>query len=113
MASRSAASPIRSALTIASPQHNNARLRAFLDRFGFDYEFASSTEYYTEGRFDAALKGVLRHYQAILDIMLPTLGAERRATYSPVLPISPKSGVVLQVPVEVVDADAGLDRVRR
>src|ERR1700675_4855517 len=23
--------------------HNNARLRAFLDRFGFEYEFASST----------------------------------------------------------------------
>src|ERR1700722_17875519 len=29
--------------------HNNARLRAFLDTFGFDYEFASSTDYYTSG----------------------------------------------------------------
>ena len=29
--------------------HNNARLRAFLDGFGFEYEFASSTEYYTRG----------------------------------------------------------------
>jgi lysyl-tRNA synthetase class 1 len=54
------------------------------------------------------LKGVLRHYDAIQAIMLPTLRAERRATYSPVLPISPTSGVVLQVPVEVVDADAGI-----
>ena len=71
-----------------------------------------STDYYASGRFDAALKGVLRHYQAILGVMLPTLRAERRATYSPVLPISPTSGVVLQVPVEVVDADAGTDRVR-
>ncbi len=88
--------------------HNNARLREFLDRFGFDYEFASSTDYYASGRFDEALKNVLRRYQAILDIMLPTLGAERRATYSPVLPISPTTGVVLQVPVEVVDAEAGL-----
>ncbi len=88
--------------------HNNAMLREFLDRYGFDYEFASSTDYYADGRFDATLKSVLRHYQAILDIMLPTLGAERRATYSPVLPVSPKSGVVLQVPVEVVDAEAGL-----
>ncbi len=87
--------------------HNNAMLRDFLDRYGFDYEFVSSTEYYEGGRFDAALRGVLRHYQAILDVMLPTLRAERRATYSPVLPVSPKSGVVLQVPVEVVDADAG------
>ena len=88
--------------------HNNARLRAFLDDYGFEYEFASSTEYYTDGRFDDALKAVLRHYQAILDVMLPTLGADRRATYSPVLPVSPKSGIVLQVPVEVIDAEAGL-----
>ncbi|WP_213979589.1 lysine--tRNA ligase [Sphingomonas sp. dw_22] len=88
--------------------HNNALLRQFLDQFGFEYEFASSTDYYADGRFDATLKAVLRNYQAILDVMLPTLGAERRATYSPVLPISPKSGIVLQVPVEVVDADAGL-----
>ena len=88
--------------------HNNAMLRAFLDRFGFDYEFASSTDYYTGGRFDDALKQVLRHYDAIMGVMLPTLGAERRATYSPVLPISPTSGIVLQVPVDVIDAEAGL-----
>ncbi|UIJ45641.1 lysine--tRNA ligase [Sphingomonas cannabina] len=87
--------------------HNNAMLREFLDRYGFDYEFASSTDYYGSGRFDEAIRNVLRSWQAILDIMLPTLRAERRATYSPVLPVSPKSGVVLQVPVEVVDADAG------
>ena len=88
--------------------HNNARLRDFLDRFGFDYAFASSTDYYTGGRFDAALKVVLRNFDAVMAVMLPTLRAERRATYSPVLPISPTTGVVLQVPVEVVDADAGL-----
>lgn len=88
--------------------HNNARLRDFLDRYGFEYEFASSTDYYEGGRFDAALKQVLRHFDAIMGVMLPTLREERRATYSPVLPISPTSGVVLQVPVEVVDADAGL-----
>ncbi len=88
--------------------HNNARLRAFLDQYGFDYEFASSTDYYRGGRFDDALKNVLRNMAAILDIMLPTLGAERRATYSPVLPISPTSGIVLQVPVEVLDADTGM-----
>ena len=88
--------------------HNNARLRAFLDRFGFDYDFASSTHYYRSGRFDDALRGVLRHYDAIMGVMLPTLGAERRASYSPVLPISPASGVVLQVPVTVVDAEAGV-----
>ena len=88
--------------------HNNAILRDFLDRFGFDYEFRSSTESYEGGAFDDALKNVLRHYQAIMDIMLPTLRKERAATYSPVLPISPASGIVLQVPIEVIDADAGL-----
>ena len=60
--------------------HNNARLREFLDRYGFEYEFASSTDYYTSGRFDGALRQVLRHYRAILDIMLPTLGTAPRAT---------------------------------
>lgn len=91
-------------------EHNNMMLRAFLDRYGFDYEFVSSTEQYRGGHFDEALRNVLRHYQAIMDIMLPTLRKERQATYSPVLPISPKSGVVLQVPITVVDVEAGLVR---
>lgn len=90
--------------------HNNAMLRAFLDRFGFDYEFMSSTEAYRGGLFDEALRGVLRHYEAIMAVMLPTLRAERQATYSPVLPISPASGIVLQVPVEVIDAETGMVR---
>jgi lysyl-tRNA synthetase class 1 len=90
--------------------HNNAMLRAFLDRFGFDYEFVSSSEMYRAGRFDDALRRVLRNYQAIMDVMLPTLRAERAATYSPVLPISPATGSVLQAPVEVVDAEAGTIR---
>ncbi|MFN3517248.1 MAG: lysine--tRNA ligase [Novosphingobium sp.] len=90
--------------------HNNAMLREFLDRFGFDYEFVSSSDRYNSGAFDEALRGVLRHWQAIMDIMLPTLREERRQTYSPVLPISPKTGQVLQVAVTVVDAEAGLVR---
>ena len=90
--------------------HNNATLREFLDQFGFDYDFISSSSQYESGAFDEALKNVLRNYQGIMDIMLPTLRKERAATYSPVLPISEKSGIVLQVPVEVVDAEAGLIR---
>jgi lysyl-tRNA synthetase class 1 len=78
---------------------NNARLRSFLDRFGFDYEFASSTDYYSSGRFDATLLKMLAAYDQIMAIILPTLGPERRATYSPFLPISPVSGKVLQVPM--------------
>ena len=78
--------------------HNNARLRAFLDSFGFDYEFMSSSETYRSGRFDETLLLMLERYDAIMGIMLPTLGEERRATYSPFLPISPITGHVLQVP---------------
>ena len=78
--------------------HNNARLRAFLDSFGFDYEFMSSTETYKSGRFDETLLLMLARYDSIMGIMLPTLGEERRATYSPFLPVSPFTGHVLQVP---------------
>ncbi len=90
--------------------HNNAKLREFLDRFGFEYEFIASSDRYQSGAFDDALKNVLAHNQAILDIMLPTLRAERAATYSPIMPISPSTGHVLQVPVEVVDAAEGMIR---
>jgi len=79
-------------------QHNNARLRAFLDSFGFEYEFASATEYYTSGWFDEMLLVALERFDKIMEIMLPTLGEERQKTYSPFLPVSPKTGHVLQVP---------------
>ncbi len=90
--------------------HNNGILRQFLDDFGFDYEFLASSDCYSSGRFDEALRSVLRNYEAIMEVMLPTLRAERRQTYSPVLPISPSNGKVLQVPIQVVDAAAGLIR---
>ena len=88
-------------------EHNNARLRAFLDAFGFDYEFMSSTQCYTSGRFDAALLRVLERFDQVMAIMLPSLREERAATYSPFLPIDPRSGIVLQVPVVAHDAKAG------
>src|SRR5690348_9501553 len=86
---------------------NNARLRAFLDHFGFDYEFASSTDYYTSGRFDATLLQMLAAYDKVMAIILPTLGPDRRATYSPFLPISKTTGIVLQVPMIRRDVAAG------
>src|SRR4030081_1782261 len=86
---------------------NNARLRAFLDRFGFEYEFLSSTDCYTSGRFDAALLRMLERFDAIMNVMLPSLREERAQTYSPFLPISPRTGVVLQVPIVAHDAKAG------
>ncbi len=87
--------------------HNNARLRAFLDQFGFDYEFMSSTACYTSGLFDTALLKVLERFDAVMNIMLPSLREERAESYSPFLPISPRSGIVLQVPVIAHDAKAG------
>ncbi|PWC28910.1 lysine--tRNA ligase [Teichococcus aestuarii] len=80
--------------------HNNARLRAFLDAFGFEYEFASATDYYRSGRFDAALLRMLECHEEVRQVILPTLGPDRRATYSPFLPVHPRTGVVMQVPVE-------------
>ncbi|MEH6697095.1 MAG: lysine--tRNA ligase [Brevundimonas sp.] len=87
--------------------HNNARLRAFLDSFGFEYEFMSSSEQYRSGRFDPTLLRMLERYEAVMAIMLPTLGEERRATYSPFLPISPVTGHVLQVPTLERNVEAG------
>jgi len=86
---------------------NNARLRSFLDQFGFEYEFVSATDYYTGGRFDETLLKMLAAYEKVMNIILPTLGEERRATYSPFLPVSPVSGKVLQVPVIARDERKG------
>ncbi len=87
--------------------HNNARLKAFLDTFGFEYEFISSSECYRSGRFDPMLLTVLKHYDEIINIILPTLGEERQATYSPFLPVCVETGRVLQVPVVERDEKAG------
>src|SRR6185312_7094161 len=86
---------------------NNARLRTFLDAVDFDYEFASSTAYYTSGRFDATLLKVLENIDKVMAIMLPSLREERAASYSPFLPICQRTGVVLQVPIVAHDAKAG------
>src|ERR1700683_2761146 len=71
---------------------NNARLRAFLDRFGFDYEFARSADYYNPRGVDGAMQRRLEVYDEVMAIILPSLGPERRATYSPFLPLSPATG---------------------
>ncbi len=87
--------------------HNNAKLREFLDSFGFDYEFMSSTETYKSGKFDAALLKMLGMHDKVVKAVLPLLGPERAATYSPFLPISPKTGKVLQVPILETHPDKG------
>jgi lysyl-tRNA synthetase class 1 len=89
--------------------HNNARLRAFLDSFGFEYEFVSATEAYASGRLDATLLKLLQKFDEVLKVILPTLGPERRATYCPFLPIRLRDGrpQVLEIPALEVKREAG------
>lgn len=87
--------------------HMNARLRGFLDAFGFEYEFLSATECYKSGQFDATLLELLRHFDKVMEIIIPTLGEERSQSYSPFLPVCEDSGKVLQLPVVAQDVDAG------
>ena len=87
--------------------HNNAKLCSFLDQFGFEYEFFSATECYTSGMMDATLIRMLEVYDQVMDILLPTFGEERRKTYSPFLPVCPRTGRVLQVPMIERNAKAG------
>lgn len=87
--------------------HNNALLRSFLDRFGFDYEFVSATEFYRSGRFDEILLRAAERYDALMEVMLPSLREERQKTYSIFLPIHPETGHVLYVPIRHVDAREG------
>ncbi|ALK10992.1 lysine--tRNA ligase [Blastochloris viridis] len=87
--------------------HNNARLRAFLDAFSFDYDFVSATDCYTSGRFDQTLLTVLERFDQVMAIMLPSLRQERAQSYSPFLPICPRTKVVLQVPIVARDVNAG------
>lgn len=84
--------------------HNNAKLRAFLDAFGFEYRFASSTDYYADGVFDEGLVRMLERYDDVMKVMLATLREERQKTYAPLLPVHPETGVVMQVPLEEIDA---------
>ena len=87
--------------------HNNDRLKAFLNQFGFGFEFRSATEAYRSGVFDQGLLSILRHYDEVMDIMLPTVGEERRKTYSPIMPLCPKTGHILQIPIISHDPEKG------
>ena len=93
--------------------HMNNRLCQFLDQYGFDYEFKSSSDCYTSGMFDEALLSLLKHYDKVMKIMLPTLGEERQQTYSPFLPLCPETGQVLQIPLIDSDVDKGEATFRR
>ena len=86
-------------------EHNNEMLKDFLDSFNFKYTFKSSTQLYKSGFFNSSLEIILKNYDGIMNIILPTLGKERQKTYSPFLPICPKTGHVLEIPVKKIDKD--------
>jgi len=88
-------------------EHNNEKLKSFLDKFNFEYEFKSSTESYLNGDFDETLLKILNNYNEIMEIILPTLGKERRNSYSPFLPICEETNKVLQVPIRNINLDNG------
>lgn len=87
--------------------HMNARLRSFLDSFGFEYEFISATEKYQSGAFDATMLKVLEKYDELMELMIPTLGSERQETYSPFMPIDEESGIVVDKGVKAIDKKKG------
>ena len=88
-------------------EHNNEMLREFLKKFNFKFIFKSSTENYRKGVFNNSLSRVLEKYEEIMNIILPTLREERRKTYCPFLPICPKTGVVLEIPLLSMDKKSG------
>lgn len=84
--------------------HNNAMLREFLDRFELDYDFLSATTCYSSGQFNDSLEKMWHGYDKVLDIILPTLGDDRRRTYSPFMPIM-RDGRVLNSGVTLDQSD--------
>ena len=80
-------------------EHNNEKLKEFLKRFDFSFNFKSSTENYKNGTFNNSLIRVLEKYDEIMNIILPTLRNERKKTYCPFLPICPETGKVLEIPL--------------
>ena len=86
--------------------HNNARLRAFLDQFGFDYEFALRDRLLRVGPFRRALLHMLANYEKVMAIMLPSSAGAARNLFA--IPADhPETGNVMQVPIESVDAARG------
>ena len=88
-------------------EHNNEMLKEFLNKFKFKFTFKSSTENYKNGVFNKSLMRVAEKYEDVMNIILPTLRAERRKTYCPFLPICPKTGKVLEIPLLELDKKTG------
>jgi len=81
----------------------NGQLKLFLDSYGFEYEFYSSTQCYKNGLFDNGLKKVMDNYEQIRKIFVSTISKEKREAWSPFFPICESCGKIYTT--RVVDID--------
>ena len=86
-------------------EHNNNMLQEFLNKFQLPFDFQSSTLAYKSGLFNETIKKILINYEEIKDVVLPTLGEDRRKTYSPFFPIDKNTGKILQVNIEEINLE--------
>lgn len=87
--------------------HNmNRKLQAFLDSFGFEYDFRSSTDAYRSGVFNDALKRVMDRYEKVRELFVKTISEEKREAWSPFFPICESCGKIYSTRVTGIDKDA-------
>ena len=75
-------------------EYMNNKLKEFLDAYGFSYTFQSSNEAYTRGDFNEGLSVILQNVEAIRNVILPTIGKEKRSNWSPFFPICKECGKI-------------------
>ena len=85
--------------------HMNTKLQKFLDSYGFDYEFQSSSEAYRRGDFNEGLAILLEKVEEVRELILPTLREKNRNGWSPFFPICTECGSVNATHVTVYHKD--------
>ncbi len=86
----------------------NHQLQLFLDSFGFEYTFVSSTKTYQSGLFDPYLQKILEHYDQIKEVFTRQIAKDKREAWSPFFPICEACGKIYTTQVTKVDADSKL-----
>lgn len=89
-------------------EHNNNKLKQFLDLYNISYEFLSATEEYKKGTFNKTILEIAEKEDEIKQIILKTLKEQRSSSYNPFMPIDSVRGVVIQEGVLNVDPKTGL-----
>ncbi|MFZ1886624.1 MAG: lysine--tRNA ligase [Candidatus Binataceae bacterium] len=76
--------------------HMLGLLREFLAPVEVDYELVRSSQMYSGGSFDEGLKIILAKHREIIAIVAPTLRPENRAGWSPIMPLCPNCGQIVE-----------------